>query len=54
MIIVLRVEDLDYVPSLLAVAGSNGFTGFLTLTGERILGDVTKQVYIEDGMDLYR
>ena len=52
--IVLGVEDLDYVPSLLAVAGSNGFTGFLTLTGERILGDVTEQVCMEDGMDLHR
>ena len=44
---------MDYILSLLAVTSSNGFTGFLTLTGERILGDVTKQVYIEDGIDLY-
>ena len=44
---------MDYILSFLAVTSSNEFTGFLILTGERILDDITKQVYIENRIDLY-
>ena len=52
--VVFRIANLSNVSGFLAVFSDNGFARFLTLTRKGIISGITKQIIIENWVDLYR